>query len=414
MPPRVPRLFAACLTITALAACSDGTGPGAGAPWAQVAAGDLFTCALAQDGAAWCWGAAVFGQLGDGNVTASGRPVPVAGGHTFNVLAAGSDHACGIDPAGKAWCWGLNDFDELGTTTGSCNATFRFAHCASEPIAVSGNHAFDSIVVAGYNSCALTSAGEAWCWGWNDHGQVGSGTVSVIIPTPTLVGGGRVFTSITLDISHACGVTAAGGLFCWGSNVHGQLGADTIQTPRCGTGAGFFCTLMPVAAATGFQVRNVSAGSTHTCIVTVSSDGYCWGSNQYGVLGNPGTLGGRTPVLVQAQVPLRRVSSGDDHTCAVAGGGVPVCWGVNTFGQLGQAPANEACPAFGSAEECRNTPAEVTGLPEQVVDISAGTSHTCALTLSGEIWCWGRGTEGQLGNGANTTSAMPVRVTSPR
>jgi len=266
--------------------------------------------------------------------------------------------------------------------------------------------------VAGYSSCALTANHTTYCWGWNVHGQVGSGPVGGTTNAPAPILSSRQFVALTLDISHACGVMASDSIFCWGSNIYGQLGADTLQTPRCPNTGGtpFYCTVSPVYSA-GLVASRVSAGSTHTCALTDIGDGYCWGSNEYGVLGNSTALGGRVPVPVLGGHAWSAISAGSDHTCALENGAA-WCWGVNTYGQLGVPTVAEACHAFISAQVCRTTPIAVASGTGYAA-ISAGSSHTCALTSDGDIWCWGRGIEGQLGNGLSQTSSTPVHVENP-
>jgi alpha-tubulin suppressor-like RCC1 family protein len=212
-------------------------------------------------------------------------------------------------------------------------------------------------------------------------------------------------------VNHACGVTTGGSAWCWGSNDFGQLAADTLQTPRCGSGVGFYCAISPVAAAAGLSVSSVSAGSTHTCALAPGGAAYCWGSNQYGVLGDAAAAGGRVPVRVAGGGRFTQISSGADHTCALDVTGQAWCWGLDTFGQLGGTAA-DACPAFGSAQMCAMQPVAVSGAP-QLATVSAGSGHTCGITSGGEIWCWGRGLEGQLGQGNGASSALPVRVMHP-
>lgn len=409
MPARRAPLFA-FLLVAVLAACGESLLPTRGA-WTQVVAGDLFTCALASEGAAWCWGQGSLGQLGNGATLAQTTPAPVAGGITFRSLAAGSNHVCGVTAAGAAWCWGYDDYGELGLTTGACNNNLRFFRCSDVPMAVQGAPALDSIVVAAYTSCGLARDGAAWCWGLNDHGQLGTGSaVGVVTDTPTHVVGSRIFQAITLDVNHACALTS-GALYCWGSNDFGQLGADTLLMPRCGSGVGFRCATSPVAAAAGLAAASVSAGSTHTCALAPGGAAYCWGSNEYGVLGDPSAVGGTTPVRVTGGATLVQVSAGADHTCAVDVAGQSWCWGLDTFGQLGGTAAN-ACPAFGNARPCAMQPVAVSGAP-RLAAVSAGSGHTCGLTPDGEIWCWGRGVEGQLGDGNSASGATPVRVMHP-
>lgn len=410
---RALKRFTIVIWTVGLAACEGGpVDPDVSGPWQSVAAGDQFTCALTTSGHAWCWGSGIFGQLGNGATASVGRPVEVSGDHVFRTLAVGSDHACGITVQGGTWCWGLNDFSELGSSTGFCNATFPFARCASTPRRVELAPVFDSIAVAGYASCGLTASGQAHCWGWSDHGQVGSGAVGAVLDLPTLVTGAPQFTSLSLDIYHACATTAASGLYCWGSNAHGQLATDSIATPRCGVGEGFLCSASPVASAAGLLATRVSAGSTHTCAVVDGDGVWCWGSNQYGALGNPGTTGGRTPVRVTGSDAFVRVDAGFDHSCAIDADGAAWCWGLNSFGQLGVVTVSEACAAFGSAAPCRNSPGLVAS-SAAFTSISTGSGHACGLSDDGEIWCWGRGAAGQLGDDRSLSSNTPVRVAHP-
>ena len=403
------RPLAGLALVLTLAACRENLSPNAGG-WVQVAAGSQFTCGLTQQGDAWCWGTGTFGQLGNNATVFQLTPAKVAGGHVFLTLAVGTSHACGLIAGGAAWCWGLNDYGELGVVTGICNGNVQFVDCSKVPIAVGGGVGFDSIAVAAYSSCALDAVGAAWCWGFNDHGQLGTGAaVGSKTATPVRVAGNRTFLSVTLDVNHACGTTAPGGLFCWGSNDFGQLAADTLLMAHCGVGQGFYCSASPIAAAAGVAATRVSAGSTHTCAIVSGGAAYCWGSNEYGVLGNAGSPGGRTPVAVTGNHAFARISAGGDHTCALDVGGQAFCWGLNTFGQLGVATSPTACPAFGTIQFCAAAPVAVEGVP-LFVEVSAGNGHTCGLTTAGEIWCWGRGTEGQLGDGNGVTSTVPVRV----
>lgn len=401
-----------------LAACSDGSGPpDAASRYAAVSAGDGFTCALTGDGRAWCWGLGIFGQIGNGGTATVEAPVAVAGDRRFLSLSAGADHACAIAQDSTAWCWGLNDFRELGSQTSLCNSSFQFVSCASRPLQVSGTLRFDSISVGGYATCALAreapyAAGTqtAWCWGWNTRGELGSGTTGSVIGEPAQVSGSRVLRSLALDLYHACGIDVAGGVYCWGSNAFGQLGADTLRTPRCASGpaTGLFCAPAPILSDLVSGMRIVTTGSTHTCVLDAGGQASCAGSNQYGVIGRDGSIGGAAPVAVEGGHLFTAISAGEDHTCALTAAGEAWCWGMNDVGQLGATTVG-ACAAFGSAATCSQAPVAVSGAPA-FTQLSAGAGHSCGLTADGGLWCWGRGTEGQLGNGARVSSLAPVRV----
>ena len=405
------RLPAACCLL--LAACAgDPSGPGAVGPWARVSAGDQFTCALTKDNHAYCWGIAGFGQLGNDSTRNQSRPVPVAGGHLFRSIAAGSDHACGVALDGATWCWGLNDFFELGAVTSYCNQGLQFVSCARAPVLAASVPALDSVVVGGYASCGLSTTGDVHCWGWNDHGQRGSGVVGDISATSAPVTGALKFSAVSLDLYHACGVLTSGSLACWGSNVYGQAGTAIAQTPVCGVAPGFPCHAIPAFAAGGLTARAVSAGRTHTCAIAADQALWCWGSNQTGSLGAPAAPGGATPAAVVGGIAWSRIDAGDDHTCGLDTGGRAWCWGVNGDGQLGVAAVDEACPAFGSTELCKTSPVAVE-TSARFASIAAGTHHTCAITPDGAMWCWGLGSAGQLGDGRAVSSAAPVEVLLP-
>src|SRR5664280_14839 len=186
----------------------------------QVVSGYAHTCALAPSGQVSCWGDNTYGQLGDN--TTSNRPKPVTvqqGSVTFASITAGGIHTCGLTSAGAAYCWGYNWEGELGDNT--------FTAERDTPVAVQGGVTFTSITAGGWHTCGLTSAGAAYCWGQNGDGQLGDGT-STNRSTPVAVQqGGVTFTSITVGRWHTCGLTSVGAAWCWGHNWAGQLGDNT-------------------------------------------------------------------------------------------------------------------------------------------------------------------------------------------
>ena len=181
------------------------------------------TCALTTSGAAYCWGDDERGQLGVGISNILPHPVPalVNTNLTFSSISAGlGRHVCALTSDGTAYCWGENIFGGLGN--GSSFNT------SAVPTRVSTNVAFASIVAGGFigHSCALTSAGIAWCWGENEVGAIGDGSTEDH-EVPVAVTGGLTFTSITAGFRHSCGVTSAGAVYCWGSNNAAQLGINS-------------------------------------------------------------------------------------------------------------------------------------------------------------------------------------------
>jgi alpha-tubulin suppressor-like RCC1 family protein len=200
----------------------------------------------------------------------------VAIGLEFRQLTMGSSHTCGIDFAGAAYCWGANNFAQLGN--GSTTD-------APGPVAVSGGLAFVQISAGGgEHTCALDSAGSAYCWGDNSFAQLGDGGTTQA-SSPVAVSGALSFVQITAGVSHTCGLDAAGRAFCWGRNFDGRLG-DGTTTPATN----------PVPVAGGITFLELSAGLRHTCGRDTSGTTYCWGNNPEGQLGNPAVIQTSVPV----------------------------------------------------------------------------------------------------------------------
>jgi alpha-tubulin suppressor-like RCC1 family protein len=247
------------------------------------------------------------------------------------------------------------------------------------------------------HTCAVTRGGGVKCWGWNEYGQLGAGTTEDR-STPVEVQGLSGVVAAGAGYRHTCALTNGGGVKCWGLNRNGQLGD--------GTAAFSSTTPVEVHGLTG-GITAIAAGGSHTCVLMDDAHGggvKCWGLNYYGELGDgTAVYSSTTPVDVQGLGDgVAAIVAGGDHTCAVMdeahGGGVK-CWGMNEIGQLGDGTA-----AFSST-----IPVEVPGL-RGVAAIAAGYGHTCALTHSGRVKCWGANDHGQLGDGTTERRSTPVDV----
>lgn len=163
-------------------------GPLPGGPrFERIAVERFHGCGLAAGGAAYCWGENSYGQLGTGNRNGSTTPVAVSGGRVFRSLSVGAYHTCGVAVDGTAYCWGFGTWGQLGTETGIGACTSQKLKCALTPVRVALDAAF-SVVAAGYtHTCGITDRGVAYCWGFNRHGQAGSGKGTVHEPTPVRV-----------------------------------------------------------------------------------------------------------------------------------------------------------------------------------------------------------------------------------
>ncbi len=357
------------------------TGLGTGA--AAIAAGDQHTCALTAAGGVKCWGWNVYGQLGDGTTTDRNTPVDVAGlGSGATAIAVGSVHVCALTAAGGAKCWGWNGAGQLGD-----GATFQ----RSTPVDVAGlGSGMVAITAGGAHSCALLTAGGVKCWGRNGSGQLGDGTRTDRSAPVDVVGLAAAVAASGAGLSHTCALTTAGGVKCWGANWAGQLG-DGTTTPRS----------MPVdVVGLGSGAVAIATGYAHTCVVTTAGGVKCWGENFHGQLGDGTTTERWTPVdVMELATGAAAIAAGGSHTCALLTAGGVKCWGRNLWGQLGDGTTTS-----------RGNPVDVVGLGTGVAAIVSGYSHTCALTTTGGVKCWGNNVAGQVGDGTLTAQNTPVDV----
>ena len=347
----------------------------------SVSAGGNHTCALTATGGVKCWGPNYQGQLGDGTLDERWTPVDVAGLSSDMVaVTAGERHTCALTTSGGVKCWGWNTEGQLGDGTTSDSWT---------PVDVVGLGSGVTAIAAGdFQTCAVIAAGGVKCWG---GGLLGDGTTN---PSPTpvdVVGLGSEVAAVSAGRDHTCALITAGGVKCWGYNTFGQLGDGTTTNN----------SLVAVdAAGLDSGVTAISTGGWYTCALTVSGGVKCWGRNNYGQLGDGTTTDRLTPVdVVELGSGVMAVSAGSDHTCAQTTMGMVKCWGYNEYGQLG-----EGAPTY------RLTPVDVVGLSSGVAAVSAGGGHTCALTDSGIVKCWGDNGYGELGDGTTNNSSAPVDV----
>lgn len=303
-------------------------------------------------------------------------------------LAAGLFHTCWAEPTGTTWCWGNNNAGQIGNGIGGSGAV---------PVQVASDIPFVQVAAGLQHSCALDAAGMAHCWGDNTVGQLGDGTISLRL-TPVPVVGGLVFASLRAGGNHTCALTREGIPYCWGENGTGQLGslhADELCV-------GEPCAVAPLPVEGGLVLRDLDSGFLHSCGLTRDGVVYCWGANARGQLGNGFFTRAARPVLVTGEARFEQISVGTLHTCALTADGTAYCWGNNTNGELGAPVAESACNGSISCSP-RPVPVET---PLRFRLISAGSSHTCAVTTDTVTYCWGANDAGQLGVGSVTPSQI--------
>ncbi|MBD63732.1 MAG: hypothetical protein CME62_00870 [Halobacteriovoraceae bacterium] len=406
-----------------------------------VVTGSVHSCALLTTGAVKCWGDNSYGQLGDGTNTDSLVPVDVSG------LSSGVDyifstrayHTCALLSNGGVKCWGMNKYGQLGDgSTTDSNA----------PVNVSGlTSGVDYLYTGAYTTCAkISSSGNFKCWGNNEFGQIGDET-KVNRSTPTDVSILSGIKELSVGDWNSCARLSDNTNKCWGYNIANQLNSTSVQidTPKISDSSAIahlngqsmncylhyngrvYCRGMKSLGQTGsvignewssptsgdkYMVKNsdanassMSVGEDHTCYVSKDNKLFCFGSNSYGRLGDGNSsrtdsVGFANPVEVSGvSGSASKVAAGALHTCVVTTAGAVKCLGNNTSGQLGN-----------SSNDHSSNLVDVTGLSSGITDITAGMYHTCALTSTGGVKCWGNNVSGQLGINSTTNSNIPVDV----
>jgi len=295
-------------------------------------------------------------------------------------VAAGGNHSCVLTDAGGVKCWGDNLDGQLGDGTTTDRSTpYNVVGLASGVKAITNGS---------YFTCALTVTGGVKCWGSNWMGQIGDGSVTRRTTPVDVIGLASGVAAITAGGSHTCALTSSGGARCWGYNIYGELG-DGSTTGQS--------TPVEVSGLTSGVVA-IAAGAFHTCALNSDGGVRCWGSNGYGQVGDGSMTDRSAPVAVSGLTSgVVAIATGQYHTCALTSGGGVKCWGFNGSGELGDGTSTDS-----------STPVDVSDLPSGVAAISSGGAHTCALTISGGIKCWGWNGLGQLGDGTKTDRSTPV------
>ena len=380
-----------------------------------VAAAASHSCAVQSDGHAFCWGNNCHGELGNPDVPAgpsdcgdaeqSLSPVPVLrGGEPLagvRTIHPGVTHTCALLDDGTALCWGEDANGQLGRD-GDGEVALEPA-----PVVTSGGQALSGItaLTSGWlHACALTGAGDAWCWGSNSNGQLGvadwtGGGDSRSVAEPVV--SEEAFADIEAGLSHTCAVVAGGEARCWGRDDIHQLGdsatCDTVDQPAP------VAVLresddMPLERAT-----IISAGNKFTCAASHTPDALlCWGDNAGHKLGDdscPDCPDGYAVCLARETelapaAPVVRLAAGANSACALLEGGALWCWGASDNGQIG-VPTSEDWLA-------------ATHVMDGVTDVSVGFDHACAIAGAGQVLCWGDNLDGELGTGDTGSSDVPV------
>ncbi|MBI5537334.1 MAG: hypothetical protein HY898_31720 [Deltaproteobacteria bacterium] len=379
-----------CGTCKGTETCGGGGTPNVCAPstkpqplWSTVAVGGGHACAVTQAGELYCWGANVYGEVGDGTYNEQHVPVRIGTSSDWMFASAGAFHTCAISQSGKLFCWGQNTYSQLGDPAGT-------SHGAPWEVPDKTDLSFmpwTYISLGTAHTCGQKD-NSVYCWGDNTAGQLADGTNDASYLPRKL---GVNASSFSAGSDHVCVTAGVSSVpLCAGFNTSGQLGvASPSQSNQL------------IEVHTNLAPWDqIAGGGAHTCAVHTGGSRtlYCWGWNDMGQLGvaqaTPGTI-----YQVGTQTDWLMAAAGSTHTCALSQTGSLSCWGDNAKGELG----------IGG----HNSQSSPQPLGPGWAFVSAGEEATCAVKLDGTLWCWGKNLWGQLGNGTTQESTTPAQVLLP-
>lgn len=404
-------LVALALVGAALMSRQDPVAPGRRQPGPQfiaIAVGDAFSCALAADGQVFCWGTVPNGpDLDSANFTV---PRPLRGQLRYRQLSVGYENACALSTEGRMYCWPVDSTMSCPFDDRSRTDCVLLPYQAPHPDLIGWRFRSVSVGmstrVGSLPSCGITVDGETLCGGQRFE------------PAP-----GQRFGQVSAGLDHVCALDAAGLAYCWGNGLSGELGDSTIRpSPPFSATAGIIREggnirygmvtdrRMPIRVAGGIRFRSISAGDQHTCGVTEAGAAWCWGWNESGQLGDGTRTARATPVQVTGGIRFALVRAGSTTTgsitCGIDVEGRAYCWGSNgdpsevTVGLLG-----DSTPPTVSAFSPQPVPVLST---ERFRDIDARGNHVCAVTVGGDVRCWGDNRNGELGDGTRVSRMLPT------
>ena len=332
-----------------------------------------------------------------------------------------------------------------GTTTDP--GTYPVAISATDNLGQNTTKAFniqvgtaDRLISAGWmHTCAINASGALKCWGNNGSGRLGDNTTTNRNTGVQVFGLTRAVVAVAAGSAHTCALLDSGFVYCWGENSQGQLG-DGTTTDRVrptlvkglnavtaiDAGAANTCALSTLGApfcwgdnAKGqigdntttnrttitwvhylLNIKAISVGGTHVCVVTEANAAKCWGDNSQGELGDGGTTNQKVPEQVSGLIAgASAISAGAYHSCAVTNTSAVKCWGDNAKGELGDGTLID-----------RLTPTPASGLSSGSFAFLGGGTHFCVLTFAFAAKCWGNNGYGQLGNGTTANQSVQVQV----
>ncbi len=346
--------------------------------WNNIAAGQLHTVGVQNNGTLWAWGYNNFWQLGTGNNTSQNTPTKIGSDTNWAKAYAGNNYSMAIKQDGTLWAWGFNTSGKLGVGGTSLRTIPTQVGTATdwESIATSeGNH-----------TLAIKTNGTLWAWGSNSFGQLGTNAASNVMQyTPIQVGTATNWKMATAGLTHSVAIKTDGTIWAWGAG--GILG-DTTTTNK----------FIPTQIGTATDWDKVSAGKRHTMAIKTNKSLFGWGDNQDGQLGNGGTSSVFTPTQIGSDLNWENFSAWENTTFGIKSNGTLWGWGYNIYGHIGD-----------STTTTKLNPLQI-GNATNWEQVSVGQSHTAALQTTDFRASWGNNSVGQIGDITNVDKLVPTVI----
>ena len=361
--------------------------------------GQNSACAVSDVGEVWCWGANSKFQVASRKSSFESTPFKLNGISTALQVVVGREHACALLRSKRVVCWGSNEFGQLGT---GFESSFLLESAFAEY--VNGVINVSTIFAGDDHSCAITEEKELFCWGLNSLGQVGQlykDESRQINGRQVIAQAERIAIEEVVDVglgtSHSCAVTKAGYVFCWGSNLYGQLGQ----------GWSIVKSYRPMIVGSLVDQQRIDSSNNSTCALSTLKSLRCWGAGESGQLGSLDTADLSLPLSSNstlAKYSVEEFSVGEKSTCAKLDKSSIYCWGSNSFGQVGTS----------NVSTLTLTPFSTVQIPLSGPNqIESGGDFSCVLE-SNDVWCWGKNTLGQLGRMTSSTFANYAIINNAR
>lgn len=284
--------------------------------WQEIWAASDFSCGIDVNGDVYCWGKGGFTGSVDG--TGSDLPELIAGGLTFSKLRAEFEHACGITMTDEVWCWGKNGSGRLGDGTNS-DALSPVQVDFMPPGAPTG------LAIGVEHTCVATDTPSVWCFGKGQSGALGNMS-SGEQRTPEEVVANLLFAEVSAGDQFTCARLQNNEVYCWGTNSVGQLGIDDLATTSSD---------VPLEL-TGVSLSAIDLGTEHGCgLAAATGEVQCWGAGESFKLGNMNDsdyVPAPEPTSAMNLIGVA-VSAGISHSCMITDGFRPYCWGENADGR---------------------------------------------------------------------------------